>query len=299
MSTYLWGIEVSQHWIDGMVISALREPKILSRVRLESHAVHGYDHVLSRIATAVKMLEAEVGSKPELIGIAIPGQVGPSSTVIKRCSLAYLNDRRLQDDIERQTKQKCLVANNATCFTLAESLYGAAVGASCTFGALIGEEVTGGVVFNGAAHFGAHGLAGAWGRSPMGLDTVPQTTINELISDAALCGYYLKKSGNHLSLNEIFKRYIVGSDTTAVDTINRLLVSFSQALVLIATTLDPDVIVIGGSTADIDQLFTQGVEYAAQLMDGDYMRTRVVRTHYDDTATVLGSALLTRQYVVG
>jgi fructokinase len=84
---------------------------------------------------------------------------------VKNSNTTVLNGRPFRADLARALgKPDVAFANDANCFALAESVWGAARGARVSFGVIMGTGVGGGVVFDGKPWDGAQGIAGEWGH---------------------------------------------------------------------------------------------------------------------------------------
>jgi fructokinase len=75
--------------------------------------------------------------------------------------------RTLVADLERTLGRPVRVMNDANCFAISEATDGAAAGAACVFGVILGTGVGGGIVINGRVLDGANLIAGEWGHNPL------------------------------------------------------------------------------------------------------------------------------------
>ena len=133
-----------------------RPGEALFRLRRETGATLGYDHILSQIEGVISDLESASGlPRSPQIGIGTPGAVEPSTGSLKNSNTLCLNGRPLRQDLERLTGTGILMANDANCFALAEALIGSAAGAAWWSGH--GASKAGSTAFR---HCGAS--AGLW-----------------------------------------------------------------------------------------------------------------------------------------
>ena len=160
------------------------------------------------------------------------------------------------------------IANDANCFAVAETNLGIVhekiPNAEVVFGIIMGTGVGGGLVINGRAINGIHGIGGEWGHNFLdasgGMCYCGQIgCVETVISGSALEKYYRKLTGENRSLKEVMERYEAGVDDAATQTAERLVKYFGKAVAYLINILDPDAIVLGGGVGNIDLLYTLGV----------------------------------------
>ena len=74
----LWGIDLGGTKIEGIVLKSYDDPKEVSRIRINTEAQKGYNHVLNRIKELVLKLKKDSGDEPKKIGIGTPGTIDPT-----------------------------------------------------------------------------------------------------------------------------------------------------------------------------------------------------------------------------
>jgi len=298
-TTPLWGIDLGGTKVEGVILDRRDHAHPLHRLRLETEASLGYDHVLDRIALLVERL-AEVSGlqRPERIGIGTPGTTVPSTGLLKNSNTLCLNGRPFEKDLSARLGCDVLTANDANCFTLAEACLGAARGKATVFGIILGTGVGGGIVVDGRALRGLHGICGEWGHNSLRGEGTPcycggRGCMETVCSGPALEGFYAAKSGAPLPLREIALRATAG-DRWAEATLERLREKFAEALGAVLNLLDPDAVVIGGGEGNLDQLYTPGTREAVRShLFNDRFDTPLLRPELGDSAGVFGAALLT------
>lgn len=126
---------------------------------------NNYSDTLQAIASLVAQAEAKE-SVHATVGLGIPGSISQNGTV-KNANSVWLNGQPLPDDLQRVLGRPVRIANDANCFAVSEAVDGAAKGAHCVFGVIIGTGCGGGIVIDGKPLSGVHGLAGEWGHNPL------------------------------------------------------------------------------------------------------------------------------------
>jgi len=98
--------------------------------------------------------------------IAIAGICDTQTGFVRAANIPCIGNTPLAHEIGARSGRTVLVANDADCFALAESQFGAGRGHNNVFGVILGTGVGGGLVINQKMVSGLGGLAGEWGHGP-------------------------------------------------------------------------------------------------------------------------------------
>jgi fructokinase len=297
----LWGIDLGGTKVEGIILKSSSGTDSVFRDRLPTEADKGYKHVLRQIRKLVDRMEAEVGYRPEKIGIGTPGTMDPHTGLFKNSNSTELNFKPLKEDLEQILGMHVITANDANCFALAETRLGVVKekfpDAEVVFGVIMGTGCGGGVVVHGRVLNGLQGIAGEWGHNF--LDESGGTCycgkigcVESVISGPALERYYNEQQGSPKKLKEIVDLAQAKSDPVAVRTIQRLNEMFGKALSVVINILDPDVVVIGGGVGNIGSIYNEGVEHLKEYVFNDRLDTPIVKPMLGDSAGVFGAAFL-------
>lgn len=294
-----WGIDLGGTKIEGVVLN--ENHMVLVRERIPTEAAKGMMHIISQIEKLIDILSKEVGEKPKQLGIGTPGSVDPSTGLLKGSNSQAINNQPFHKELEKALGIPVKIANDANCFALAEANMGAVSeqypDAKVVFGVIMGTGCGGGIVVNGRALNGRHGIAGEWGHTLLDNSGGPcycgKTGCTEtIIAGPSLERYYFEQTGNKRSLKDIYADYQTGSDPAATQTIDRLIHFFGIGLSNIINTLDPDVVVLGGGVSNLDVLYTKGMEAVRQNVFNPTFTTPIIKPKLGDSAGVFGAALL-------
>ena len=297
MKSY-WGIDLGGTKIEGVVLDSLEKAVPLCRVRIDTEQSRGYEHVLRRVGQLIEQMTHESGLNPTIVGIGHPGVLDPETFLLKNSNTQCLNGMPFKSDLEKLIRIPTSLANDANCFALAETVYGAAKGAKTVFGVIMGTGVGGGIVVNREVIRGVQGIAGEWGHNVL-LPDGPKCycgktgCVEALISGPALEAFYTGLSGSRCSLAEIVTRARAGTDVPASATLARLTNLFGRAIASVVNILDPDIIVLGGGLSSIHELYDNGRREAAQVVFNNTFTTPIVPNTLGDSAGVFGAAALT------
>lgn len=295
----IWGIDLGGTKIEGVVLEPIRGetslPKVLARIRIPTEADRGYEHIVSRISRLIDLLESESKlRRPEAIGIGTPGATEPSTGLMKNSNTECLNGQPLRSDLEKTLGAGIAMTNDANCFALAESTYGAAAGKNVVFGVILGTGVGGGVVVNGQMLNGLHGIGGEWGHNTLIPDGFPcycgkRGCVEKYLSGPGAAEDHFIRTGQRLRFEAIAE----SNDPECRKTIDLYCERFGQALSVIVNILDPDAIVLGGGVGNLPELYTLGRERLAKHVFNPFCNTPLLKPQLGDSAGVFGAAMLT------
>lgn len=301
----IWGIDLGGTKIEGVVLPAdwqrnLQQLQPLARLRIDTEADKGYMHILHQIQKLLQMLEQETGLKPARLGIGTPGTRDPVTGLMKNSNTVCLNGQPLKKDLEALLRIPVIMANDANCFALAESRLGRValeqLQPEVVFGVIMGTGVGGGLVVRNQLIQGAQGIAGEWGHNFLDASGGPcycgkTGCVETVISGPALERYYASLTGQHIKLKTIVQRFQEG-DAAASQTIERLLENFGKAISVVINIVDPDVVVLGGGLANIDLLYSEGLQRIRKYVFNNRLDTRIYPPALGDSAGVFGAAML-------
>ncbi len=296
----VWGIDLGGTKIEGVVCDSADLSRVVARHRIPTEADRGYEHSLQQIKALILSLAQTLGAPlPNRIGFGTPGTLDPDNQTLKNSNTQCFNGKPLKRDLEALLGAETVLSNDANCFALAESVLGAARGARCVFGVILGTGVGGGIVIDGQVWGGRQGNAGEWGHNVLIPNGDPcycgkAGCVERCISGPALEQFYQKKSGARRALAEIAERARAGEDSAATATLRFLCAEFGRAISVIINVLDPEVVVLGGGVSNIAELYSEGREAARPFVFNDRLDTRIVKNELGDSAGVFGAAMLVR-----
>jgi fructokinase len=296
---HYWGIDLGGTKIEGVVLD--ENYNALTRLRLPTEQEKGYEHIVQQIGKVVDLLKQETNLEPTQIGIGTPGAINPKTQLLKNSNTVCLNGKPLHADLEKLLKLPVVMANDANCFALAETVMGIVPektpDARMVFGVIMGTGCGGGLVIDGKVWNGKHGIGGEWGHNFLdetgGDCYCGKAGCNErIISGSGLERFYFQQTGNKKSLKEIVSLHRKGTDKAATQTINRLTTMFAKAISVVINILDPDVIVLGGGVNNIEEIMKEGIPKINDFIFNDSVETVFLKPKLGDSAGVFGAALL-------
>jgi len=197
-----------------------------------------------------------------------------------------------------------------TAAAMAEQWCGAARGLKQVITCAIGEHVTAGVLINGEPWFGAHGLAGSIGW--LALNPVEREDYRRwggLEAEVAAAGIVRRlvwriKSGDRsavadnvggdltrITADDVFQGARVG-DGVCISVVRDTAKYVGMAVANLATMLDPEVIVLGGTIAVSGDMMLEAIrlECSRRLRPAQSERVRIVLSTLGADAVAIGAA---------
>ncbi len=295
------GIDLGGTKIEGVVMGP--RSQILQRERVGTPR-GDYAGTLVAIAELVKALELGAGVAGLPVGIGHPGSISPATGRLRNSNSTWMNDRPLKQDLDKALGREVRMANDANCFALSEARDGAAAGAACVFGVILGTGCGGGVVVNGEVLAGANGIGGEWGHNAL---PWPRPEWNESpgpqcwhgnhgcletwISGPGLAADHQRVTGAALTAEQVVAGAAAGDERCAA-TLARFEDRLARALAAVINLIDPDVIVLGGGVSGVRRLYDNVPRLWDQWVFSDRVDTRLVPPAHGDASGVRGAAWL-------
>ncbi len=226
------------------------------------------------------------------IGIGATGPLDMKEGVILECPfLPTLNYFPLRKTIHEKFKLPVFLDNDANCFTLGECFFGAGREHKVVLGYTLGTGLGCATVIKKMIFRGATQHACEIWPSPY-----RDKTIEDFVSGRGISRMYRDLGGEKRSALEIAQLAYAGDKTA-----NQTWVQFGEHLAYAISwginTIDPDIVILGGSIANAMDLFAPAMErflrkYICPL---PAEKTKVVKTQLGDHAGLMGAACLVLQ----
>ncbi len=236
------------------------------------------------------------------MGVGIPGIVSPASGLVKNANSTWLIGKPLDRDLEAALGRPIRLENDANCFAVSEAADGAAAGAAVVFGVILGTGVGGGIVIDGRPLKGRNAIAGEWGHNALPWpedDERPGAAcycglkgcIETFLSGPGLARDFHAATGEAVPPAGIAERAAAG-DSAADAALARYEHRLARALAGSSTSLDPDVIVLGGGLSNLGRLYENVPRLWDRWVFSDRVDTALKRNRHGDSSGVRGAAWL-------
>jgi glucokinase len=214
------------------------------------------------------------------IGIGVPGIVNTQQGIVYDVqNIPSWKEVYLKDIIEKHFNIPVFINNDANCFAVGESIYGHGKGYNHVVGLILGTGVAAGMVLNGRVYEGRNCGAGEFGMLPY-LDNNYEfycsgnyfKHFHQITGDQA----YLEAQNGNTEMMEIFSDY--GKH-------------LSMVIKAVLLTIDPEIIVLGGSVSKSFYLFKESL--MSNLLDFPYrpvIENICIKSSSGENKALLGAA---------
>ncbi len=224
--------------IGGTSIVAARfsESELLERTEVPTGADRQALEIMESLAEAInQVLTDEVLG----IGIGMPGFMNvETGEILQINNIPSFNGFAIKPWVEKRFNLPAFQNNDANCFALGETYYGAGKKYTNLVGVTLGTGLGGGIILDRKIHTGLMGGAGELGCVPF------HGGISEDICSAALFKNKYKTTGL-----ELYKKAKAG-DQESMAVFDELAHNIGELLRLVTYVLAPEAFIIGGSVAN-------------------------------------------------
>ncbi len=224
--------------IGGTSIVAARfsESELLERAEVPTGSDRPAEEIMESLYEAIeKVITDEVIG----IGIGMPGFMNvETGEILQINNIPSFNGFAIKPRVEERFNLPAFQNNDANCFALGETYYGAGKKYTNLVGVTLGTGLGGGIILDRKIHTGLMGGAGELGCVPF------HGGISEDICSAALFKNKYKSTGL-----ELYKKAKAG-DQESQAVFDELASNIGELLRIVMYVLSPEAFVIGGSVAN-------------------------------------------------
>jgi glucokinase len=262
------GVDLGGTKLAALLVDA--EGQIRHRVWRE-HGTTGYEQVLELVLDAVRECAGAAwpGTPVTGVGVAVAGPISQDRERVLAAPNLGFRDRPMRLDLVEQLQTNVILENDANAAAYAEYRYGAGIGARSLVIMMIGTGIGGGIVIDGRVLTGGRGAAAELGHLPLVPDGIPcvcgsRGCMEQYASGTAIARQAADEiaAGNAPGIaalvppgEAVTSRHVVTAaaadtgDQAAVRILAEAGVAIGRGLAMIAPTIDPDVVVLGGGLA--------------------------------------------------
>ncbi len=251
---------------------------------LKTTAIKSQGSVEEVLAQIFDLIEEVLLPEVTGIGIAFPSIMDVERGIVYDVqNIPNLKEVELKKLLEERFGVTVLLNNDANCFALGEYYYGKGQGYRSLVGLIIGTGVGGGIVINGKVYSGANGGAGEFGMVPY------RDKYIEYYASGQFFQNHDSRSGEQLA------QLAAEGDGTAIRLYNEYGFHLAQAIKTIQYTIDPEIIILGGSVRKSYDLFQEAMWKAIEHFAFSHSRPNIkIAISEDDYIAILGAVALHR-----
>lgn len=278
--------------------AALIKPdlSIIKSIRVPTRVVKGKPYIFESLDILISSL-LQTKKKVTAIGFSFPGLVSDSGKILSCGNLpSTLVGLNLKNRFEKKFKLPVVIENDANCFTLAESYYGAGKNYDQILGVIWGSGVGAGYVNKNQSSI--HRLLNKNKSNPfllrgrdggaLELGEIPILVGNKYSTlEKEVGGLSLFKKHNLENVSILFDK----KPLVAKQIIEKMAFGLATAVSL----FNPEIIIIGGGVSNIKSKYYSKLRKRVNelvLISSQTKNLKIVRYEISDDAGVLGAAIL-------
>jgi N-acetylglucosamine kinase len=252
---------------------------------------------------ATASAESEAGSIDD-IGVSIAGMIRPDSGNVYCANLEFLSGRKLQPGLSALLGKPVLIANDAACFTLAETRAGIATGYQNVFGLILGSGIGGAAIVNGQTVQGGSGFSGEWGHGNRLDHAVESLQLSKrqcgcgasncldlFGAGIGMANIFFDYSGRKSDARSILSQWHL-EDATATRTVDAFVHLVSNALALVVNIVDPQIMPVGGGLSNDAKLIAYLDTETRRKSLGNLNNELVVPGQFNTNGCLRGASFL-------
>lgn len=261
--------------VSGLMVNG----EIVKTHTVDTLAKQSKDVVLNQLYSAI---DAVICSDAQGIGIGSPGFIdAEEGTIVNINNIPELQEVNLKDLISKKYKLPTYINNDANCFVLGETYFGAGKGFNHILGITLGTGLGGGLVVNKKAYGGLCGAAGEIGCIPY-----KDATIEAYASSQFFTNKY------NTTGFELFTKAEQG-DNTSKDILREMGQNLGWLINNMLYTFSPEAIIIGGSIAKAFKYIEPGIKDELNNFLFDVVKAKLkIKPAILDNAGLVGAASL-------
>lgn len=287
---YSIGIDIGGTKIDGIL--ANENGKVLKRYRIKTQAHKSKAVIINNIIEVIKKLKT---GKIEGIGIGVAGVIDEKGSILFNPNIKNLEGVNIIKDLKKKLNHKFYITNDANCFALGESLFGAGKKAKNIVGVTFGTGIGNGIIINKKLYTGSHGGAGEFGHSIINPDGLKckcglKGDFESFCSGPSIVKRYYKAGGK---IKNTDPKKIFNSDEEIAKKIMKETYKYlGIGLANIINALDPDLIVLGGKVSNLDFYKEVNKQVKKYANKGVSKKVKVVKHKLIDSGALGAAALV-------
>jgi len=178
------GIDLGGTKIRGVLVD--EKGRVIKSYERPTQAHEPRKKIIKNILEVVSYLRT---SKVKGVGMASPGFALPNGCMSCMPNIKKLEGFNLKKELEKKTRLKVYLENDANCFALAEHMRGAAKGCRHSIGVIMGTGIGTGIIIDNKIYRGALGGAGEAGHTKLVIGNEIKE-VEELISGPSIVKRY-------------------------------------------------------------------------------------------------------------
>lgn len=241
--------------------------------------------LINQLSSIIKNLENITAKKIKAVGLAIPGQIDSQGKIFNIPNIPALKDIFILKELQKSTKQRFVIENDANAAALAELKFGSGKNLSNFIYLTVSTGIGGGIIINKKLYRGAHGSAGeighmilipnsqllcgcgnkgCWETLGSGTALINMAKAKILNKEKTLINDLVQGKLSAIS-GEIISEAAAKNDPVAKELLGVNAYYNAVGITNLVNIFDPEAIIIGGGLSNNGKLFFEPLNYCLQM----------------------------------
>lgn len=257
-------------------------------LKTPTNSSKGKKVVLDSLTNSIDLLISKTKKRISAIGISMPGIILDGKVVYGGKTLYFLEGTFLQLILEKKFHIPVILANDADCFALAESTFGAGKNYKKVLSIIWGSGVGGGFVCKlKNSSFIVSGTEIGHVKIYDRLKN-KRLFVEDCAGGLSVEKEYKKLTGKLVSVKDIY----YSKDKTAKLLIKRMIASMAKAISTGIQTLNPDIVILGGGVSNLPIIKQLISEIKKEVLNIYSKKLIIRRFKIADYSGLYGAAIL-------
>lgn len=260
-------------------VGKLSKEKIESVLSVDTNSTSSKEEVLLQITSLIdKLIDKDTSG----IGVAVPAIVDVENGIVfETVNIPSWKRVHLKEILEEKYKLPVFINNDANCFALGEKYFGVGKKYQNLVAFVLGTGLGGGIIVKGKLYAGYNGGAGEFG----------QILFKDNDFEYYCSGKYFLREHN-ISGKDLYEK-ARQHNRKALSIFKKFGENLGKALAMVVNSIDPEIIVLGGSVVDSYKYFEKSMKESLKKSTYERSFSRLkIQVSKMDHSVILGAGSL-------
>ncbi|NFO04171.1 ROK family protein [Clostridium botulinum] len=290
---YYIGIDIGGTNLRAAILD--EECNLVDKLKISNEVEKGLEYNLDKLILEIK----ERWSDKEIISVGV-GCPGPldirSGTILVTPNLRTWEYFKLKEYLENKFDLPVFVNNDANVAGYSEAMVGAGKGAESVYYMTLSTGIGGGFIYKGEIVSGFNSIAAEIGNMIINEDTYKHSNMNYGGLEGQCSGVNIARIsseiiGGELTTKDVFEGAEKGN-MELQKMLGEWVINVSKAIANIIVTVDPEVIVLGGSVIINNPSYLNKIKEETQKRVFDGIKINIKLAEIGDDTGLIGAGLL-------
>ncbi len=290
---YYIGIDIGGTNLRAAILD--EECNLVDKLKISNEVEKGPEYNLDKLILEIKerWLDKEIIS----VGVGCPGPLDiRSGTILVTPNLRTWEYFKLKEYLENKFDLPVFVNNDANVAGYSEAMVGAGKGAESVYYMTLSTGIGGGFIYKGEIVSGFNSIAAEIGNMIINEDTYKHSNMNYGGLEGQCSGVNIARIsseiiGGELTTKDVFEGAEKGN-MELQKMLSEWVINVSKAIANIIVTVDPEVIVLGGSVIINNPSYLNKIKEETQKRVFDGIKINIKLAEIGDDTGLIGAGLL-------